>query len=271
MFTFANILFGFGCLVSENSGFVLLFALALTLRSIKRDQAALAGLGLLLMAIKPQAMIFTIIALGLWALCQKPKVILWAITWLTGIIIFTTIIFPKWWIFDRSNFGMGISYGLDGANAITGKRVAATIYDWLRYFWHLDGWLFFVSVLVIVALGIYLMVYTWRNYYDPRYIAAAATLFTLLVTPYALQYDFVPLTLAFFLIVKCLPDLKRRTALGIVALFLIAIIIQFIARFQFQAYWIVLCMTGVFLLALKGCQNSEQNQMYLEPDQGVAQ
>lgn len=270
IFTFANILFGYGCLVSENSGFVLLFALALTIRSIKRDQAALAGLGLILMATKPQTTIFAIIFLGLWALSQKPKIILWAMAWFTGLILITTVIFPKWWVFDMSNFGLGISYGLDGATAITGKRVAATIYDWLRYFWRFDGWRYYGGVLLIAACGIYLMVFTWRNYYDPRYIAAAATFLTLLITPYALQYDFVPLTLAFFLIVKCLPNLKRQTALVIAGLFLITIIVQFFAQLQYQAYWIVLCMAGAFYLAIKGWQNKEPIQMHLEPDPGVS-
>ena len=63
-------------------------------------------------------------------------------------------------------------------------------------------------VAVIGLLGIGLVALVWKRYDNPAYLAAASIILTLLLTPYALQYDNVPLTLAFLLTLKHLPDLK---------------------------------------------------------------
>jgi len=251
LFTFAGIMFGYGSLISENSGFVLLFGLALVLRSIKRDQYLWAGLGLIIMLTKPQAVFVAVLALSIWALREKPKVILWTFVWFASFLVLATIIFPAWWRFDIENFGVGIYHAQDGANAVVGKRVAATIYDWLTYSFGVDGFLYIFIILLIGGFGMILLFRIWRRWYDPRYIAAAAILFTFLITPYALLYDFLTFVLPFFLIVKCLPYLQRSSMIMVVALFALVIIVQLIAQLQFQAFWVVLCMTGAFWIVTR--------------------
>jgi hypothetical protein len=249
IFTFASIMFGYGSLISENSGFVVLFGLALTLRSIKRDQFIWAGLGLIIMLTKPQAVFVTVLVLGIWALREKPKVVLWACGWGALFLVLATIAFPNWWGFDTENFGAGIYSAQDGADAIVGKRVAATTYDWLTYSFGIDGWLHVFLAVMIGALGLALLLRTWRRKYDPRYIAAAATLLTFLLTPYALFYDFLTFVLPFFLIAKSLPSLRKSSTAICLTLFAFVILVQFLAKLQFQAYWVVLVMTGAFTIA----------------------
>jgi hypothetical protein len=250
LFVFASILFGFIALRSENSGFVLLFALALTLRGIKRNHPALAGLGLLLMATKPQALGVTILALTIWAWRRQRKIIYWAAGWLALFLGMTSLVFPRWWDFDKTNFGLGISYYQEQAGVIAGKRVNSTIYDWARYFWHLDNAGIAVLAFLALALGIFILWKTWNTRNTPVYIAAAATLLTLLITPYALQYDFVPLTLVFFLLVKHLDELKPAARNFILASILAMMLLPFFATWMFQMYWDTLLLAIGYALLL---------------------
>jgi hypothetical protein len=251
LFTFAGIFFGYSSLISENSGFVIFFGLALTLRSIQREQPKLAGLGMIIMLSKPQALFITILVLGIWALREKPAIILWAGSWLVGLLLLTTLAFPNWWDFDRSNFGRGISYYQDGTTAIVGKRVAATAYDWLTYSFGISGWLFYFVIALVGLLGLYIMIYTWRYFYTPVYMASAGTLVTLLLTPYALLYDYVTLIVPFFVVVKSLPNLSKTSTSICVGLFALIGLAQFFAELQFQAYWILVFMTGAYLIVIR--------------------
>ncbi|MDK1029654.1 MAG: glycosyltransferase family 87 protein [Anaerolineae bacterium] len=255
LFTFANILFGYSSLISENSGFVILFGLALTLRSLKREQHLLAGLGFIIMLTKPQALFMTIIALGLWSFLKRPKVIQWSIAWLGTLLIFSSLIFPRWWQFDKRFFGLGISFYQEGAEGIIGLRVAATLYDWLTYSFGSAVWINAVVIFLIGGFGAFLMIRTWRYLSSPVYIGASATLLTLLITPYTLYYDFVPLILVFFLISKQLQNLERIWLILCVVLLVLAAFIQVIADLQYQMYWVTLFMTAAYTIAIWSREN----------------
>jgi hypothetical protein len=209
------------------------------------------------MLTKPQAVFVTVLVLGIWALREKPKVVLWAFVWVALFLLLATIVFPYWWRFDMENFGAGIYHAQDGAEVIVGKRVAATTYDWLSYSFGIAGWLYFFIILLVAGFGVILLIRTWRCWYDPRYIAAAATLLTFLITPYALLYDFLTLVLPFFLVVKAFPDLRKISTFICVALFAVVIFVQLFAQLQFQAYWVVLSMTGAFTIATWNCKLSD--------------
>jgi hypothetical protein len=248
VFTFAAILFGYNALTSENSGFVLLFGLAALLRGLKRSDSPLAGFGFLLLLTKPQATIFAALALGLWMLRHRPRAAAWSAGWVAGMLLVATLAIPRWWDFDRTGFGLGISYYQEGAGQVVGKRVAATLYDLLGYGFGLPFWIQALAAAGIGLAGAILVTRTWRQGRDPLTLAASTLLLTLLVTPYALYYDFVPLTLVFFLIARDLPALPRAAAIVIALLLLASIGIQLLARLQFHTYWIVLILTASFAL-----------------------
>ena len=243
LFTFANIFFGYAALVSENSGFVLLFALALTLRGMKRNQPILAGLGLVLMGTKPQALGVAILVLGIWAWKHQRKTVYWAFGWFVSFLGAATLFFPRWWDFDKTNFGIGISYYQDQAGIVTGKRVAATVYDWGRYFWGLNKAGIVVLFLLAFTLGVWLLARTWKQFPSPYTFAIAGTLFTLLITPYALQYDFVPLSAALFWIAKHFSTLQPRKQKIILLMLSFAMLIPFFSTLQYQIYWVPVCFS----------------------------
>ncbi len=250
LFTFANIFFGYAALISENSGFVLLFSLAATLKGLKEKRPLLAGFGMALMLTKPQALGIAFLALWFWAWKNQRPAAFSAVGWLGTFLAAATIFFPRWWDFDKTNFGLGIRFYQDKANLIAGKRVAATIYDWGRYFWHLDSLGIVLLAIPIATLGVFLLLKIWkRTPTDAFSIATAGSLLTLLVTPYALQYDFTSLTLVLFLIAKNIP--QEPPASRNVTLLLLggAMIIPFLAALQYQVYWVVVFFFTAFAVS----------------------
>jgi hypothetical protein len=249
-FTFANILFGYACLVSENSGFVLLFGLALTLRGIRRNRPALTGLGLILLLTKPQATLLMVLCLAAWLVRRKPSAVGWGAAWGAGLLGAATVAIPRWWQFDITGFGQGLAYYLNGPGIIAGKRVAATIYDWLNYTFGIGRTAQIAIAATIGLLGIALIVIIWKRYNDPVYLAAAGLILTLLLTPYALQYDYVPLTLAFLLTLKHLPDLKPLPRAAAILPLVLSVLVLYLARLQYQATWILLFVSVSFAVAV---------------------
>jgi len=249
-FTFASILFGYACLVSENSGFVLLFGLALTLRGIQRNQPILTGLGLILALTKPQVTLLMVLCLTVWLIRHKPVAVGWGAAWGGGLLGAATVAIPRWWQFDVTGFGQGLAYALNGPEAITGQRVAATIYDWLKYTFGIGGIIRIVIAATIGLLEIALIVIIWKRYNDPVYLAAAGLILTLLLTPYALQYDYVPLALAFLLTLKHLPDLRQLPRAAAILPLVLSVFILFLAKMQYQATWILLFVSVSFAVAV---------------------
>jgi len=249
-FTFASILFGYACLVSENSGFVLLFGLALILRGIRRNWPILTGLGLILMLIKPQATLLMVLCLALWLLRRKPTAVGWGAAWGAGLLGAATLAIPGWWYFDLTGFGQGLIYALNEPGKIAGQRVAATVYDWLTYTFGVGGIPKFVIAAIFWLLGIALVIWVWKRYANPVYLAAAALILTLLTTPYALQYDYVPLTLPFLLTLKHLPGLKPPQRVAAILPLAASIFVLYLAKFQYQATWILLFVAISFAIAV---------------------
>jgi len=250
VFTFAGILFGYACLVSENSGFILLFGLALTLRGIHRDRSLLTGLGLILLLTKPQATLLMVLCLALWLLRRKPTALAWAASWVLGLLTVATLAIPRWWQFDTSNFGQGLTQALNGPGVVTGTRLAATVYDWLKYTYGIQGIARWTIASLFWLAGGALVYFTWKRHPDPVYLTAASLILTLLVTPYALQYDYVPLSLPFLLTLKHLPDLGSRKRVAVIAPLVASTILLFLAKFQYQSMWILLFVSIAFAISV---------------------
>ena len=249
-FTFASILFGYACLVSENAGFVLLFGLALTLRGIRRNQPILTGLGLILALTKPQATLLMVLCLAVWLIRRKPAALGWGAAWAAGLLGAATVAIPRWWQFDYTGFGQGLADALNRPEVIVGQRVVATIYDWLTYTFGIGGIARFVIAVIFWLLGISLVFLVWKRYANPAYLAAATLILTLLLTPYALQYDYVPLTLAFLLTLKHLPDLKPLPRAAAILPLVLSVLVLFLAKMQYQATWILLFVSVSFAVAV---------------------
>lgn len=246
----AVVMFAAYCLSSEQAGILLLFGMAVTLRAIKQDRPALVGLGLVITATKPQVTILTVVLLGIWLLFRKPRAVLWASGWLIALVILASVAIPHWWEFERSGLGQGLMYQLDGADRIVSKRVNSTAYDFFSHVFHIRSPLQYLAIAGIGLFGVGLVGFVWYRFHDPAPLTASLMMLTLLVTPYALQYDYVPLTVALLWIFMHMSLLQPRTCVVVAAILLSSFSVLVWQEWSYQGYWQLLGIFVVFLIVV---------------------
>ena len=247
VFLGAFLTFGAFCLISEQAGILLLFGAALALRSLKYDRPALAGLGLVILFTKPQATIIAVAVLGLWMFLYKRKSVLWALACVVILTVIASIAMPNWWSFESKGFGEGLIYQLQGPGQIEFRRVYGTIYDYLSHSLSITGLPSYLIAALLGVVGLALVGIAWFKYKSPEIITGTGILLTLLVTPYALQYDYVPLiVLVFWLQMRSLQSIWQvRLAVILLLLFVFSVLIW--QEWSYQGYWQVI---GVLVAAI---------------------
>lgn len=243
----AFLTFGAFCLISEQAGILLLFGVALALRSIKYDQPALAGLGLVIIFTKPQATAIAVIVLGLWMLLHKPKSILWAVAWVIVLTVIASVVMPNWWAFELEGFGQGLIYQMQGPGQIEFRRVYATVYDFLSHSSSISEVNTYLIAGLLGVVGLMLVGLSWIRIKNPVIIAGSAFLLTLLITPYALQYDFVPLiVLVFWLLMRSSKSI-RPVQLAVPLLFVLVFSVLMWQEWSYQGYWQII---GILIMTI---------------------
>ena len=158
-----------------------------------------------------------------------------------------------------ANFGQGILYQLDGPDTIAYERVNSTVWDFTTNVlgilppWQ---WLF---VGITAVFGLHLLWSTHKKSPQPAMPTGAALLLTLLITPYALQYDYVPLTLLLFLIALHWRNLPIWAKLIIVSLLLFSFSVLLWQTWSYQGYWALLAYLFAFCILNL---NIEKNNEY---------
>jgi len=246
----ATLMFAVYCLISEQAGILLLFGVALILQGLKKDLPALTGLGLVILASKPQVTILVIIFLGLWLLFRRPLAILWTAVWLALLTVTASAAIPRWWVFEYTGFGQGLTHRLGETDQIAALRVNSTIYDFLTYIFSVGPILQYILVAGTGALGVALVFFVWRKFNEPAILTAALILLNLLITPYALQYDYVPLTLALFLIMMRVPLLRPLVKFVVIFLLVLSFSVLLWQEWSYQGYWQLLGIFAAFSLTM---------------------
>lgn len=250
VYSLVFLLFGAYCLRSEQAGILLLFGFALALLAIKNRQPALAGMGILLAASKPQATLIAITVLVIWCVFNFPEAFRATAGLLLALLVISTLAIPGWWQIDLDNFGMGLTYGMDGVETVTSIRVNSTLEDFLSYFlgiegvwvWLIGGGLFLIGVLVIY----YGWIWTW----DPVVITAGGLFVTLLITPYALQYDYVPLIIPVMWMLTQFSRIPHNLKAISILLLGLAFGVQIWQSWSYQGYLQVLLIFSLFFTIL---------------------
>jgi hypothetical protein len=244
------LMFAAYCLRSEQAGILLLFGLALSLNSIRQGHPMMAGLGLAIALTKPQATGLAILFLGLWLLVRKPRFVGWAIGWIAALTVFASLAIPGWWNVSREGLGQGLKYQLEGPGQIDSVRVNSTVYDFLSHVLHVPAPVQYLVVLLIgvVALGVTL--FAWRRLRDVAVVTSASTMMTLLLTPYALQYDYVPLTIPLFWIFSQMDSLRSVTRLVVIALLSFSFSVLVWEDWSYQGYWQLLAVFAAFSIVV---------------------
>lgn len=223
----------------EQTG-ILLFVIAVEiLISYKNQQWNRLGFFLAMVLIKPNVMLLPVIALNLWLIRHKhwrPVLVTGGI--LIALLLITTILTPDWYQpFFRPNFGQGLTEVLDGPNQVTGTRLNTTLLDWLKWFSVpplIRNLIYGIASLV----GLWLLgTRIWRSS-SILDVITTALLVSFAITPYALQYDFPPLTIVLFAGLASSSHIPSKWIPTLIVLFIASVLIW--ERPISDGYWIVI-------------------------------
>lgn len=246
----ATLLFAAYCLRSEQVGIVLLLFLSALLFAVKHKNYALAGLSLILFASKPQATIGVVLLIAVWMFVKQRRSFYWAAGWTVGLTVLSTLAIPNWWLFDRSNFGAGLAYELDGPEQVAAVRLLSTLYDFSTHILSISAPIQYILAAIISLLGVALLWIAWQQTGALVPTVSAALILTLLVTPYALQYDYVPLVVPFLWTLRQFRRLDAIYRWGIVVLFTLSMSILLWQEWAYQGYLQLLAVAAAFAMAL---------------------
>lgn len=246
----ALLMFGAYCLRSEQLGIVLLFSLALCLWALQRQKYALAGLSLVLLLTKPQSTGLAAAVLFLWMLKNQRRSLAAAAGWTAALTLAGTILIPGWWRFDRHGFGRGLAQELDGPGQVVAERVLTTGYDFFGYGLGIEAPLSYLLVAILGAAGIVIVVRIWRLGGTPALTSSASLILTLFITPYTLQYDYVPLVLPFFWILMQFNEMRSAAKLLAILSLVVAFSVPLWQHWSYQGYLQLLAVAAAFALVL---------------------
>jgi hypothetical protein len=252
----ATLLFAWMTWKFEQTG-ILLFAFSVEiLIAFKNRQWDRMGIFLAAALIKPNIMLIPVGIMALWLIRRKvfrPVVVMSVLV--LGLIVVTTILTPDWYQpILRPNFSQGLTEVLDGPGRTTGVRLNTTLMDWLKMLQVPDG-MRVVLYAVAIVIGLWISVRVVWNSNSFIEATVAALLVNFAVTPYALQYDFPPMTIALF---WGMALAVRAGSLKIPALLLAMIAsVLFWEKPISDGYWIVIGLCLLVLWALKRDRGAE--------------
>ena len=235
----ATFLFAWTTWKFEQTG-ILLFAISVEiLVSYQKQQWNRLGIFLALALIKPNVMLLPVLALGIWLTRNKKwKPVLIAGLVLLALLLLTTILTPDWYQpFSRPHFGQGLTEVLDGPNQVTGTRLNTTLLDWLQWY-SVPPVAGYVIYGITVILGMWILgQHIWKSD-SILHVAVWALLVSFAATPYALQYDFPPLTIVLFTALAASSQIPSKWIPTILLTFIASVLIW--ERPISDGYWIVI-------------------------------
>jgi hypothetical protein len=195
----ATFIFAWSTWKFEQTG-ILLFAITVEIViAHKRQRWNRMGILLAAASIKPNIMLIPVGILCLWLIRNKiyRPVILMTVL-LAGLVLLTTILTPGWYQpLLQPNFGQGLTEVLDGPDKTTGIRLNTTLLDWLKVLQIPDDIAFIIYGLAI-AISLFVIGKLVWNSKSVLEVTVVALLVNFAITPYALQYDFAPMTVVLF-------------------------------------------------------------------------
>jgi hypothetical protein len=241
-------LFGWVNLKFEQLGLAMFFCLAWALWALKRGRDVQAGLAMALLLTKPNVTLIAFALLALSLARKRRRVVMWALICLGLLAGVGSALFGGWMAqLADPNFGQGLNWLTDGPGRVVHRRRLCTFLSWLEG-WGVSGPAAWVAYGGLAAVGLGAV---WRSqlwWSDPVFCAALGTTIALLLTPYALLYDYSPLIVAQLWVyrhVARVSDARRWGAWAILA-FMGSVLIW--AGPEYDGYWLALGMGSLLAL-----------------------
>jgi hypothetical protein len=235
---------------SEQVGTFLFLMSVLSLWAYQRDKPWLAGAALALLVTKPNVVWLTALFFGLFYLRRQRRAAWWALGVLVALLAISTLILPGWYRhFTEPGFGAGLTQELDGPDRVKSGRLNTVLSDWLRT-WQIrtDGVVYWAAWSLLAAGSAVVLWLAWCRVEDEAYLMSLVGGVGLLLTFYALQYDYPPLLLALFWIYRAwsrAPPWRRWVSAACLAL---AFSVPLWEHPIYDGYWILLGMLASLLL-----------------------
>ncbi len=232
------------CLRFEQTGILLFFFLSLALWALRRKDYILAGTALALLLTKPPVtlLVFGILLLANWQ-GGKHKVVICTLGSLAILLIISTLVLPGWFLEPmKPDFGLGLAQELDGPGVIAAKRINSTFLDWSAVL-GFEGTPARVAYASLAALCLLLIWQAFQRRDEMNYLASLGSALGLVVTPYALQYDYPILAFALLWIYKTLTQTQGWRRLLSISILGVIFSVPLWERPMSDAYWIPMGVT----------------------------
>jgi hypothetical protein len=242
-------LVGWMCLRYEQSSIFLAALLAILLCALRSRREWLAGLTLAFLLTKPNVTFLpaAVIMAIFWYRGHR-RALMWAGLSLAAFLLISTLAIPGWYEpILRGNLPNGLTQVLDGPQQVVGIRINTTLIDWLKGFGLPTSWIWGVwSAVVLASLG--LLAWAWRQKVETTYLVALAVTLGLVITPYALQYDYALLTLSLVWVYWKLPQVSTwQKGIGLAILAFLFSVLFWEGPIS-DGYWLVLGMGSLSVL-----------------------
>jgi hypothetical protein len=217
--------------------------------SSERGRDVQAGLAMALLLTKPNVMLLAVVYLLLSARPTRQRALLWALIWLGVLAGVGTLLYPGWLArLFQPDFGVGLTWLLDGPDRVLKPRRLCTLLHWLEA-WGITGATAWVLYAALALAGLTLAWRSQRLRSDRVYGASLGTVLTLLLTPYALLYDYAPLIVGQLWVYQRLAQgvVGARRWLSIAILALMFSVLLW-AGPEVDGYWLALGMWALLLL-----------------------
>ncbi|WP_420627166.1 glycosyltransferase family 87 protein [Candidatus Leptofilum sp.] len=254
LYWLTTVVFVVYCLRSEQVGILLFFGLVLALVNYRQNRPVLVGFGLLLALSKPNITILLVVVLVIVLWRWQRKSLVATVAWGAGALLVATVIMGAWWNFDRTDFGSGLQVELDGTAGVSAVRVNTTLPDFLQFGWGVENGNIVTSIIIFAGIGV-AAILLWllkrqEGSLTLPVLSSALLIFSLAFTPYALQYDYVPLILPVFWVIQKMPAMPSRWQWAVGGLLTAGFSVVLWQTDAYEGYWLLLGVSGAFMLTL---------------------
>lgn len=230
---------------------ILLFVIAVELLiAYQKRQWIGLGIFLALALIKPNVMLIPVAAIGVWLVRKQiRRPVITALILLAGLLVLTTTLTPGWFQpFLQPGFGKGLTVILDGPSQATAARVNTTLLDWLKWFAVPES-VRIVVYSVVLLIGVGVLIRAVWNSETILEVMVASLLVSFAITPYALQYDYPPLTIVLYWAMAYSSRARSKVIPALVLLFVTSVLVW--ERPISDGYWIVIGLAGLSLWVVR--------------------
>jgi alpha-1,2-mannosyltransferase len=224
--------------------------LPLAVWALARRRDVVCGVALALLLTKPNVTFLPLALLLIYVVGQRRWRVMAAFGTMTlALLALSAWFLPSLWQhLGQAGFGQGLWEGLDGPGVTSGQRINATLRDWLATF-GLPPWTAIPAYVAAIAWAGWLAFASWKGRWSPALIGQRGVVAGFLITPYAMEYDYILMAVAVVALWRATLALRSWRLLAAAALWLAFYAFQPSIRWMSDAYWLPLILLALGIVS----------------------